>query len=130
MKIVQIALLAITLTAGITANAQETEKAVKKNTTSVTSSNIKSLPFTPEQTALNRTNELKSKVKLTEEQEISVKNLFLKIENRKASLASLSSEEKAKAMKDLQSVEDRELNSILSPFVPDMKKQFQPPYRL
>jgi len=115
MKIVQIALLAITLTAGITANAQETEKAVKKNTTSVTSSNIKSLPFTPEQTALNRTNELKSKVKLTEEQEISVKNLFLKIENRKASLASLSSEEKAKAMKDLQSVEDRELNSILSP---------------
>ena len=115
MKSNKLVLLALALTAGITANAQETEKAVKKNTTSVTSSNIKSLPFTPEQTALNRTNELKSKVKLTEEQEISVKNLFLKIENRKASLASLSSEEKAKAMKDLQSVEDRELNSILSP---------------
>lgn len=115
MKTNKLVLLALALTAGITANAQETEKAVKKNTTSITSSNIKSLPFTPEQTALNKTNELKSKTQLTEEQEAAVKNLFLKIENRKAALTSQTDDEKARALKELQEVEDRELNSILAP---------------
>lgn len=119
MKIGQIALVAITLTIGFALNAQETTGRKSDNKIEPIGNmkvvNLSELNASPEQTAINKTEALKAKVKLTEEQEISVKNLFLKIENRKASLASLSSEEKAKAMKDLQSVEDRELNSILSP---------------
>lgn len=118
MKIGQIALVAITLTTGFALNAQETNG--KRNSqetklTTNTSLEVNSLSLTPEQTAINKTEALKAKVQLTDDQITSVKSLFLKIENRKASLASLSSEEKAKAMQDLQSVEDRELNSILSP---------------
>lgn len=118
MKIVQIAFLAITLTTGFAVNAQEStesRKTTDKKLSTVNNANIQKLSLTPEQTALNKTNELKSKMELTNDQEVAVKNLFLKIENRKAGLTNLNEADKQRSLNELQSVEDRELNSILAP---------------
>jgi hypothetical protein len=112
MKLTQIAILVFTLSAGYSVNAQET---VRRSEEPIRKIGIAELKLTPEQTATNRATELKSKLELTGDQFTSVKNLFLKIENRRASFTNLSDAEKSKANSDLQSAEDRELNSILSP---------------
>jgi len=118
MKSNKLVLLVLTFTTSLALNAQETttqinnRKLEPKRAMKVV--NFSELNTTPEQIAKNKTQELMSKVKLTEEQAVSVNNLFLKIENRKASLADKNQDEKEKALIELQSIEDKELNSILS----------------
>ena len=112
MKLTQIAILAFTLSAAYSVNAQEKER---RSTEPIKKISVAELKLTPEQTATKRATELRSKVELTDDQFTSVNSLFLKIENRRAAFTNLSEAEKLKANSELQTVEDRELNSILSP---------------
>lgn len=117
MKLKQIALIMLTITLSFMSNAQESS--AKKSTKDaklrdVEVKEVQKLSLTPEQTADNKTKALKEKVQLSESQEVAVKDLFLKMENRRAALNKLNEQERAKALKDVQTVEDRELNTILS----------------
>lgn len=117
MKLKQIALLMLTITLSFMSNAQESS--AKKSTKDaklrdVEVKEVQKLSLTPEQTADNKTKALKEKVQLSESQEVAVKDLFLKMENRRVALNKLNEQERAKALKDVKTVEDRELNTILS----------------
>lgn len=114
MKIGQIALFAIALSSGFTVCAQEiTEKISTEHLRTEKVAVSRSLIQSPEQIATTRTEELKSTVQISEEQEAAVKSLFLKIENRKTGLTSMSPEQKTQALKELKAAEDRELGLIL-----------------
>jgi len=118
MKLNQIVVVAITATMGFAVNAQETNTrkgSELKNVTPLKKIELTDANSTPEQTATKRTQNLKAKVQLTDDQVTSVQNLFVKIENRKDALKNLSAEEQVQPRKDLQAVEDRELNKILTP---------------
>ena len=97
MKIGQITLIALALTSGCTVFAQEkTENRVAREN-NISKTKVVGLPNTqqsPEQIATAKTEKLKSSTQLSSEQEVSVKNLFLKIENRKAALTNLNEQEK------------------------------------
>ena len=126
MKSNKIVLLALALTAGITANAQEkneTRIARENNISKTKAIGLPNTSQTPEQIATAKTEKLKGNTVLSSEQEVSVKNLFLKIENRKAALTNLSEQEKANSLKELQEVEDRELKAILAPSQQKMKSE-------
>lgn len=119
MKITQIVLVAITLTIGFASNAQEVTETRKnsgiKQTGTLKTANLNELVKTPEQIATERAVELKSQVELSDDQFTAVKDLFLKMENRKAALTNVSEEEKAKEIANLKVNEDKALKAILTP---------------
>jgi hypothetical protein len=116
MKLIKTTLVALTVIIGFSSNAQETRKnSGIKQTGTLKTTNLNELAKTPEQIATERAVELKSKVELTDEQFTSVKDLFLKTENRKAALTNVSEEEKAKEIANLKTNEEKALNAILTP---------------
>lgn len=122
MNLIKTTLVALTVVIGFASNAQEagntsTRTPLKKDAKIAHKLTVAEFKMTPEQTANKRADELNAKVELNEEQFTKVKDLFLKVENRKNALnnSSSSEEEKNNALNDLQKMEDRELQSILTP---------------
>lgn len=122
MKLIKTTLVALTVIIGFSSNAQENktnnEQTLTKREKKV-AHELKVIDFqsTPEQIASKRTEELKAKVELTDEQFTKVQDLFLKVEKRKSALNNTNSseEEKTNALNDLQKMEDDGLQSILTP---------------
>jgi uncharacterized protein with von Willebrand factor type A (vWA) domain len=119
MKLIKTSLLALAVAIGLFSNAQETgsveraeTKKEVKTTTKLTTADFKT---SPELTAASRAEELRTKVQLTDEQYSKVKDLFLKVENRKNALNGASEDDKTKATNDLKTLENRELDNILTP---------------
>ena len=122
MKIIKTTLVALTLVIGISSYAQENstiqqKKPAQKEFRNTRNLNTIEFKLSPEQTANKRTDELNSKVKLTEDQLTKVKDLFLKVENQKETLknSDASETEKNNALIELQKMEDDGLQSILTP---------------
>jgi len=118
MKLIKTTLVALTVIIGFNSNAQETSsRKTSPNTQVRATQSPQAISFvsTPEQIATQRADELKAKVELTAEQYSKVKDLFLKVENRKSAINNVSEEEKTNALNDLQIMENKELDTILTP---------------
>ena len=121
MKLIKTSLVALIATLGFFSNAQETkvnELNSEKKVTTVTR-NVDRLEAIKSQmenkdTATKRAEELNKKVRLSEEQLTAVIDLFTKTENRKAAIADVNEAEKNKALNDLQIMENKSLDEILT----------------
>lgn len=119
MKLIKTTLVALIAIIGFSSNAQETktsnETLVKKEMRVSRELKVAEFKLSPEQIATHRADELKTKVELTAEQYAKVKELFLKVENRKSAINNVSEEEKTNALNNLQKMENDELETILTP---------------
>lgn len=119
MNLLKTTFVALTIIIGFASNAQDSKGRRNSSSTEIKatiSPNAISFVSTPEQVANKRAEELNSKVGLNEDQLTKVKDLFLKVENRKNALnnSSSSEEEKNNALNELQKMEDEGLQSILT----------------
>lgn len=126
MKLIKTTLIALTLTIGFFSNAQETN--TRRNSElekagSMSEVKLANSTDTPEQIAQKRAEEIRLKEQLNEQQFVQVKSLFLKIENRKGALNNVSEAERANALVELKTIENRELDLIIHP----VKKQVDSP---
>lgn len=128
MKLIKTTLVVLTIIIGFSSNAQDSRERKTASSTDV-KARISSNPMSfisTEQIANKRVDELNAKVELNEEQLTKVKELFLKVENRKKALnnSNSSEEEKNNTLNELQKMEDEGLQSILTT---DQKKILSAP---